>query len=136
MQDNLFGYEDKAEIIPPEDHDGELLSAWDAFRYSWRRRAEGKDTLTSGEHKALVRDLDRASVQVLKAPARTLEGVKCKLAMALCSGPDAELFLRRFVLGHRLPDLMPFNDFATSQVLDALAAIERLMARDEVRTTH
>jgi hypothetical protein len=133
MQDNLFGFEDGVEILPPEDHDGELLSAWDFFCCIWRQRTEGKDTLTAGEHKALVRDLDKAACAALKAPARSLEGVRTKLAMALCSGPDAELFLRRFALGHRLPDLLPFSDPATCMAYDALEAVERLMA---ARTTH
>jgi hypothetical protein len=123
---DLFGHEDSVEIIASEDHDGELLSAWDQFRFCWRRRAEGKDTLTSGEHRELVRELDQASVRMLKAPARTLEGARAKLALALCSGPDAELFLRHFALGHRLPRIMPFSDPAACSVFDALTAIERL----------
>lgn len=130
MQDFSFERVVSPEILPPEDRDGALLAAWDQYKYSWRRHAEGKDTLTSGEHRALVRDLDRAAAAVLKAPARSLEGARVKLIMALVSGPDSELFLRRFVLGHRLPALMPFADFATSQVFDALEAIEHAMAAE------
>ena len=128
---DLFGFEDSdAEIIAPEADDAALLVAWDRFKFSWRCRAEGRDTLTAGEHRELVREWDLASAMVLKAPARTLEGARAKLAMALCSGPDAELFLRRFVLGHRLPEIMPFSDLASSAVFDALVAIENLMASE------
>jgi hypothetical protein len=135
MQDNPFGHESRIELIPPEDRDGELLAAWDAFRFAWRRHAEGRDTLTAAEHGTLVRELDRASVRVIRAPAWSLEGIRAKLAMTLCSGPDAELFLRHFVHGQPLPELMPFRDFATSQVFDAIEAVERLIAAG-ARTTH
>jgi hypothetical protein len=126
MPVDLFGH-DTPEIIAPEADDALVLTGWDAFKFAWQRKAEGKDELSAAEHRELIREMDRGAAMVLKAPPpRTLEGIRAKLCLCLCSGPDAETFLQHFALGHRLPRILPFSDPATCMAFDAVVAIERL----------
>jgi hypothetical protein len=134
---DLFGHEsgDAYELVLPETGDAEILVGWDRFKYAWKRRGEDMPELTDSEHNKLVRELAAASAQVIRNPASSLEAMRAKLAMVLCSGPDADTFIQHYVHGRRLPQILPFSDFATCQVFDVIQGIERLMAADQ-RVSH
>lgn len=133
MQDNLLGLEDKPEISTPEGQDRALLAAWSEFKSAWALRGEAAD----GDSRTLFfLRLEQVAQRVMLARPTTLQGIRAKLILTLCSGHDAGLFLRHYVEGQPLPDLLPFLDPNSSQVFDAIRAIEEIVAAEAERTQH
>jgi hypothetical protein len=117
-------------VIPPEAGDAEVLCGWDEYRFALKRREHLGDDLPASESRALARELGKAAARVLRSPVRSLEGIRAKLILTLVSSVDGEMFANHYVHGKRLPQLMAFRNLASSQLYDAIQAVERLMAAE------
>jgi hypothetical protein len=137
LDSDLFGLEDNGgcEVVLPEAGDAAVLIGWDEYRHAWKRYGDCSDDRTVAERKALTRALAAASAKVIRNPVSSLEAMRAKLIVTLCSGPDGDLFIDRFVHGKRLPTTMPFRDFQTCMIFDVLEGVERLMQL-EARVSH
>jgi hypothetical protein len=129
MQD-LLG-ENIPEITTPEEADAELMRAWAAFANTWLLKPEATEPEYRTQFFLMLEQKARAMMNLRPV---TLAGIKAKLILALCCGPDAGVFCRHYCEGKPLPKLLTFRDRNMSQVYDAVQALDRLLAAERERT--